>query len=92
MQVTTEQFDAVICATGNYHEPNLPDLPGLETYPGDQLHCHNFRNNASYKGKTVLIVGAAFSGMIACTVDTLLHSSQLEIPADKQVKILPFSI
>ena len=62
MQATTECFDAIICVTGNYHEPNLPDLPGIHTYPGDQLHCHNFRSNASYVGKTVLIVGAAFSG------------------------------
>lgn len=55
-------FDAVISAVGNYHQPNLPDVPGIDTYPGEQLHCHNYRTNSRFAGKTVLVVGASFSG------------------------------
>ena len=39
VQESIKEYDAVLVATGCYHEPNLPDLPGIDTYPGDQLHC-----------------------------------------------------
>ena len=58
----TGVYDGVVSAVGNYHEPNLPDIPGMEGFPGQQLHCHNYRSNASFAGKTVLVVGASFSG------------------------------
>jgi cation diffusion facilitator CzcD-associated flavoprotein CzcO len=57
-----EEFDAVVCCVGTYHDPNLPDVKGMAAFPGRQLHCHNYRHNASFKGETVLVVGASFSG------------------------------
>ncbi|KAK9808000.1 hypothetical protein WJX73_002005 [Symbiochloris irregularis] len=58
----TETFDAVISAIGNYHEPNLPNVPGLHSFPGKQIHCHNYRDKHRFKGQRVLVVGASFSG------------------------------
>ena len=34
---TTQTFDALVSAIGNYHEPNLPDLPGMRSFPGIQV-------------------------------------------------------
>lgn len=62
LQERTRVYDAVISAVGNYHEPNLPDVRGIDTYPGEQLHCHNYRSNGRFAGKTVLVAGASFSG------------------------------
>ena len=31
-------------------------------FTGEQMHCHNYRSNESFKDKAVLVVGAAFSG------------------------------
>lgn len=35
---TTEVFDAVVSAVGNYHEPNLPDVSGIRSFPGVQVN------------------------------------------------------
>ncbi len=45
-----------------HSEPNVPDLPGMDAFPGRQLHCHNFRTPAAFTGETVMVVGASFSG------------------------------
>ncbi len=62
LQERTGVYDAVVSAVGNYHEPNLPDVRRIDTYPGEQLHCHNYRSNGRFAGKTVLVAGASFSG------------------------------
>lgn len=41
----------------------MPDLPGMDCFPGRQLHSHNFRTPTAFAGQTVMVVGASFSGM-----------------------------
>lgn len=37
-------------------------IPGMATWPGLQLHSHNFRGAGQFKGQKVMVVGASFSG------------------------------
>lgn len=61
---STINYDAVVSCVGNYSEPNVPDdISGMDSFPGDQLHCHNYRNNDRFVGRTVVVLGASFSGM-----------------------------
>ncbi len=56
-------FDAVVVAVGNYAEPNLPGgVAGLGGGHVRELHCHNFRSPAAFRGQRVLVAGASFSG------------------------------
>jgi len=61
---SSEHFDALVVANGHYSLPNLPDppLPGSDSWPGTQMHAHNYRNPASFAGKVVVVVGAQSSG------------------------------
>ena len=56
------EFDAVVVCIGNYHQPNLPDVKGIDDFPGLQMHAHNYRSAAMFTQQTVIIVGASFSG------------------------------
>ena len=56
------EFDAVVVCVGNYHQPNLPDVQGIDDFPGLQMHAHNYRDAAMFKDQNVIIVGASFSG------------------------------
>ena len=56
------EFDAVVVCVGNYHQPNLPDVKGIDDFPGLQMHAHNYRSPAMFTRQTVIIVGASFSG------------------------------
>ncbi|KAG5538627.1 hypothetical protein RHGRI_019252 [Rhododendron griersonianum] len=38
-----EEFQAVVVCTGHYAEPIVANLPGIEQWPGKQLHSHNYR-------------------------------------------------
>ncbi|KAL4749919.1 hypothetical protein BDW72DRAFT_123373 [Aspergillus terricola var. indicus] len=60
-----EEFDAVIVATGQYSEPFLPRIPGLDkivkTHPATLEHVNAFRSREQYSGKRVVVVGGSFS-------------------------------
>jgi len=40
----------------------VPVVAGAEVFPGRQLHTHNFRENSSFRGQTVVVMGASASG------------------------------
>lgn len=56
-------FDAVMVCNGHFFEPNIPSIPGIETFPGTILHSHSYRKPDMFSGKTVLVLGAASSGV-----------------------------
>ncbi|KAG5640855.1 hypothetical protein DXG03_006820, partial [Asterophora parasitica] len=71
----TQDFDAVVVASGRYNAPNIPNIPGLkewaERFPGHVQHSRAYRRPEPYANKTVLIVGAAVSprrapGLLGC--------------------------
>ena len=57
----TQKFDFVIVATGHFSVPNVPSFPGIDRFPGQVLHSHEFRNGGHFKDKKVLVVGSSLS-------------------------------
>ncbi|KAI7892353.1 uncharacterized protein EV154DRAFT_537510 [Mucor mucedo] len=62
---TTEDFDAVVVATGHYAVPYIPDIPGLDELNDNRriqlLHSRDYRTPEPFKNKTVLVVGGGSS-------------------------------
>lgn len=54
-------FDHVIVATGHFSFPHLPEVAGIETFPGTLHHAHDFRGAEKLADKRVLLVGASYS-------------------------------
>lgn len=57
----TEVFDEVIVSTGHFAFPNVPNFTGIETFPGEIIHAHEFRGAERFKGKQVLLIGGSYS-------------------------------
>jgi trimethylamine monooxygenase len=57
----TEEFDHVICASGHFSTPNVPEFEGFETFKGRVLHAHDFRDALEFKDQDILIVGTSYS-------------------------------
>lgn len=65
----TEQFDAVVVATGFYDSPHVPEIKGLKEWSNavrsdgshPVWHSQAYRNPQPFKGKNVFIVGASVS-------------------------------
>ena len=45
----TEEFDYVICCTGHFSTPNVPQFEGFDKFPGRILHAHDFRDAVEFK-------------------------------------------
>jgi len=63
---TREKFDAVIIATGHYHVPYIPKVPGLNEvyhrYPSKLKHSKTFRTSDNFKDQTIIVIGSRASG------------------------------
>ena len=57
----TETFDHVICASGHFSTPNVPEFEGFDSFKGRVLHAHDFRDALEFKGQDLLIVGTSYS-------------------------------
>ncbi|XP_015116211.1 flavin-containing monooxygenase FMO GS-OX-like 4 [Diachasma alloeum] len=56
-------FDAIMVCNGHYAVPSVPKITGIETFPGDAMHSHEYRKPDIYDGKTVIVLGAGPSGV-----------------------------
>jgi len=64
-QVAT--YDAVIVASGHYHTPYIPAIPGLAAWsaahPGSVTHSKSYRSPAAFRNQKVAVIGAGPSGL-----------------------------
>ncbi|AXI47146.1 potassium transporter [Sulfitobacter sp. SK012] len=56
-----ETFDHVICASGHFSTPNVPEFEGFDSFKGRVLHAHDFRDAMEFKGMDLLIIGTSYS-------------------------------
>nr|XP_033324761.1 flavin-containing monooxygenase FMO GS-OX-like 2 isoform X1 [Megalopta genalis] len=69
-------YDAVMICNGHYFDPNMPNVPGIETFSGTVMHSHSYRKPEDFTGKTVFVLGAASSG-IDIAIDLADHATRV---------------
>lgn len=59
------RFDAkfVVGAIGALVEPNLPDIPGIESFEGDVFHSARWNHDVALDGKRVALIGTGASAI-----------------------------
>ncbi|WP_055591420.1 flavin-containing monooxygenase, partial [Peterkaempfera griseoplana] len=55
--------DAVVSATGPLSDPQIPDIPGLDTFPGRVFHSSRWDHDYDLTGKRVAVVGTGASAI-----------------------------
>ncbi|WP_158887788.1 flavin-containing monooxygenase [Amycolatopsis anabasis] len=65
LRTTRGEFTAriVIAGTGPWHEPKIPDLPGLAEFPGEVFHSSRWNHDYDLTGKRVAVVGTGASAV-----------------------------
>nr|TKW12544.1 LOW QUALITY PROTEIN: hypothetical protein SEVIR_5G042500v2 [Setaria viridis] len=53
----------LVVASGENDERFVPEVPGLEAFPGRIVHAAEYRSGEGMRGKAVLVVGCGNSGM-----------------------------
>ena len=54
---------ALVVASGAFSRPFTPDIPGLESFRGVQLHSAEYRNTQAFRGQRIVVIGAANSAV-----------------------------
>ena len=57
----------VVTATGKYRTPVMPTWPGVQDFHGELVHSSAYRNAQPFRGRSVLVVGPAASGLEIAT-------------------------
>ncbi|KAK8693425.1 hypothetical protein V6N13_071009 [Hibiscus sabdariffa] len=52
-----EAFEAVVICNGKHTEPKVAEFSGRDTWPGLQLHSHNYRTPKQFENKIVVVIG-----------------------------------
>ncbi|TVY47036.1 Flavin-containing monooxygenase [Lachnellula occidentalis] len=94
------EFDAVIVATGHYHAPKVPDIPGLKdwkrAWPSRIQHSKRYRSARGFEGKSVLLIGGSTSSFdIAKELDGIaktIYQSTRGGEFDHPISMLPPSV
>ncbi|KND39201.1 flavin-containing monooxygenase [Streptomyces acidiscabies] len=55
--------DMVVSATGPLSDPKMPDVPGLETFPGEVFHSARWNHGYDLRGKRVAVIGTGASAI-----------------------------
>ncbi|XP_048435947.1 flavin-containing monooxygenase FMO GS-OX-like 3 [Pyrus x bretschneideri] len=61
--VEDEIYDAVVVCSGHHTEPRLPQIQGINTWKGKQIHSHNYRTPAPFQNQVVVLIGSATSAI-----------------------------
>ncbi|KAJ5247465.1 FAD-dependent pyridine nucleotide-disulfide oxidoreductase [Penicillium chermesinum] len=82
-EVTTEDFDLLVVASGYFARPFIPEIPGLRDFSG-VLHSSALQKGNGITGKgpdthrgNVVVIGGSMSGVEAASTIALRHSSAL---------------
>jgi cation diffusion facilitator CzcD-associated flavoprotein CzcO len=53
----------LVAGTGPWHEPKIPDLPGLGGFPGEVFHSARWNHDHDLTGKRVAVIGTGASAV-----------------------------
>ncbi|XP_014236199.1 flavin-containing monooxygenase FMO GS-OX-like 4 isoform X1 [Trichogramma pretiosum] len=85
--------NAVVVCNGHYTKPRVPQIPGIESFPGLVMHSHIYRYPQEFAGKNVLVLGAAVSGIdISIDISRYARRVYLSHNKDRIKSQLPLNI
>ncbi|XP_009789147.1 flavin-containing monooxygenase FMO GS-OX-like 2 isoform X1 [Nicotiana tabacum] len=85
--ISEEVFDSVVVCNGHYTIPKVANIPGINNWPGKQIHSHNYRVPKPFKDQIVVVIGDGPSGVdisrdiatVAKQVHLSTRSSETEV-------------
>ncbi|MEH3154596.1 MAG: NAD(P)-binding domain-containing protein, partial [Gordonia paraffinivorans] len=88
---SVEIFHRVVIATGRFHAPSIPPVPGLETFTGSggAASTFTYRGAEAYRDKRVLVAGCAVSALEIAAELAQSGASQVTITQRRQRYVLP---
>ncbi|MDT5364179.1 MAG: hypothetical protein QOC69_5941 [Mycobacterium sp.] len=85
------RFDRVVVASGRFHAPAIPEVPGLDTFAGSAgvISSYHYREPSAYLGKRVLVAGCAVSALEIAVELAHLGAARVVVTQRRQRYVLP---
>ncbi|XP_077236004.1 flavin-containing monooxygenase FMO GS-OX-like 5 isoform X2 [Tasmannia lanceolata] len=61
--IMNEVYDGVVVCKGHYTEPRIAEISGIDTWPGKQIHSHNYRVPEPFRDQVVVLIGSSASSV-----------------------------
>ncbi|MCB1842185.1 MAG: NAD(P)/FAD-dependent oxidoreductase [Halioglobus sp.] len=74
----TLETQFLVSAVGQLHEPNIPNIPGRESFSGPSFHSANWQHDVDLRGKSVAVIGNAASA-VQFIPELAKHAAQLSV-------------
>lgn len=86
----SREYDAVLVANGHHWDPRMPEpaFPGADTFTGEQIHSHDYKDEGQLTGKRVVVLGMGNSAM-DIAVDASYHARETYLAHRRGVHIIP---
>jgi Flavin-binding monooxygenase-like len=86
-----EIFERVVVATGRFHAPAIPPVPGLDTFAGSAgaISTYHYSGPSPYQGKRVLVAGCAISALEIAAELAQLGAARVVVTQRRQRYVLP---
>jgi dimethylaniline monooxygenase (N-oxide forming) len=86
-----ERYDRVVVASGRFHAPAVPAVPGLDTFSGSAgvIPTYDYRDGSTYRDKRVLVAGCAISALEIASEIAELGAQRVVLTQRRQRYIVP---
>ena len=86
-----ERFERVVVASGRFHAPAVPSVPGLDAFTGSAgvISTYQYREPSRYDGKRVLVAGCAVSALEIAAELAQLGAARVVVTQRRQRYVLP---
>ncbi len=87
----TEVYTNVIIASGRFHKPAIPAIPGLRSFsgPGGVAHAFHYRQPERYLGRRILVAGCSISALEIASDLAMLGAARVISTHRRQRYVLP---
>jgi len=86
-----EEFQRVVIATGRFHSPSIPDVPGMDTFTGSEgvISTYSYKEPERYRGKSILVCGCAVSALEIASDLPAIGAAHVALTQRRQRYVLP---
>jgi dimethylaniline monooxygenase (N-oxide forming) len=86
-----ENFERVVVASGRFHAPAIPRVPGLDMFAGSAgaIPTYHYKQPSPYRGKRVLVAGCAVSALEIAAELAQAGTARVVVTQRRQRYVLP---
>ncbi|CAL4903869.1 unnamed protein product [Urochloa decumbens] len=81
----------LVVATGENSEGIIPQIPGLDDFPGEVIHSSSYKSWNNYVGKEALVIGCGNSGM-EISYDLASHGVETSMVVRSPVHVMTIGL